>query len=123
MASANDPEQVVTAYLRAIEAHEPERVRALLAESGFRYTSPIATFDDADHFLSYIMFTSGILQRIQVRRTFVDQGDVCQFLVFHVQLSDKMAVDLVQWAHVRDGRIHSLELLFDAHPYRRMFGS
>ena len=117
----SDPRQLVEAYLRAIEEHMPERARGLLADTDFSYRSPIASFDDADAFVSYIAFSGGIVQRIRTRKVFVDGPDVCHFLEFHVQISNKVAVDLVQWARVRDDRIQRLELLFDAHPYRVMF--
>lgn len=117
-----EPLAIVEAYLKAIEDHAPERMRRLLADEGFHYHSPIVSFDDPDAFLSYTAFSSGIVQRINIRKVFVDGPEVCHFLDFRVQLSDKMSVDLVQWATVIDGRIQRLELLFDAHPYRIMFG-
>jgi hypothetical protein len=55
------------------------------------------------------------------RKTFVDGQDVCHILDFIIQLSDKRTVPVAQWARVVDGRIVSLELLYDAHEYHRLF--
>ena len=36
---------LVESYLNALEAQDPERIRAILAESGFSYQSPIARIE------------------------------------------------------------------------------
>ncbi|MCG5515872.1 MULTISPECIES: hypothetical protein [unclassified Ectothiorhodospira] len=119
----SDPQTLAWQYLRAIEVHDYDAARSLLSDHGFFYKSPISQFSDADAFVGHMSLSGSILQRIEVRRTFVDGPDVCQFLVFHVQLSEKMAVDLVQWVHVDVGAgcIDRIEALFDAHPYRSLF--
>ncbi|MBK1672420.1 hypothetical protein CKO35_03740 [Ectothiorhodospira shaposhnikovii] len=117
------PETVVNHYLRAIERHDYDRAHALLDEHSFSYISPIHRFDDAGRFIEHLSLTGGILQRIEIRRQFVDGPDVCHYMVFHVQISEKMKVDVVQWAQVREGRIARIEALFDAHPYRILFES
>jgi hypothetical protein len=55
------------------------------------------------------------------RKTFVDGQDVCHILDFIIQLSDKRTVPVAQWARVADGRIVTLDLLYDAHEYHRLF--
>ncbi|MCG5500583.1 hypothetical protein [Ectothiorhodospira lacustris] len=117
------PETVVSRYLQAIEGHDYERARHCLVEPGFCYISPISRFNDTERFIEHMSLTGGILQRIEIRKQFVDGPDVCHFMVFHVQISEKMKVDVVQWAQVREGRIARIEALFDAHPYRILFES
>ncbi|MCG5511684.1 nuclear transport factor 2 family protein [Ectothiorhodospira shaposhnikovii] len=117
------PATVVDHYLQAIERHDYDRARALLDERSFRYVSPISRFDDVERFIEHMSLTGGILQRIEIRKQFVDGPDVCHFMVFHVQISEKMKVDVVQWVQVREGRIARIEALFDAHPYRILFES
>ncbi|ANB01238.1 nuclear transport factor 2 family protein [Ectothiorhodospira sp. BSL-9] len=117
----SDPQTLAMQYLRAIEAHDYDTARALLSDGDFVYKSPISRFSDADAFIAHMSLSGSIVQRVEVRHAFVDGPDVCHFLVFHVQLSEKMAVDLVQWVHVQGGRIDRIEALFDAHPYRLLF--
>ena len=117
----SDPIAVVDAYLDAIGDHDYERARGYLADTDFRFESPISTFTDSDEFVQYLSLTGGIIQRVQRIRVFVDGQDVCHFLRFVVQISDKESVKVAQWARVIDGRIQKLDLVFDAHLYRVLF--
>lgn len=112
---------VVDAYLQALQERDYERARAHLADSGFHYCSPIGTLDSADALVNQSFMSSSIVHSFRVRKVFVDGPDVCHFLVFNVQLSEKFTVDLVHWSTVEAGRITRIEVIFDAHPYRRMF--
>lgn len=112
---------LVDAYLDALAAHDHDAVRRCLSDRQFCYVSPIARYDDPDDFTQFITLSGGILQGIERRRCFVDGADVCHWLVFVTQLSERVATRVVQWAHVEDGRITSIELLFDAHRYRQLF--
>lgn len=118
---AMNPKAVVNAYLQALQERDYERARTYLADSGFHYSSPIGTLDSADALVNQSFMSSSIVHSFRVRKVFVDGQDVCHFLVFNVQLSEKFAVDLVQWSTVEDGRIARIEVIFDAHPYRLMF--
>ena len=118
---AADPLSVVEAFFAAREAFDFERARTLLADLGFSFQSPIAAFDSPDHFIQYSAHASGIVQSVAIRRVFVDGPDVCHFLTYHIQISEKFTVDAVQWARVEDGRIRRIEVLFDASAYRELF--
>jgi len=118
---SSDALALVDAYLDAIAAFDYERARSFLADIGFSYVSPISAFSDADDFVGYLSLSSGIVQRMRRRKVFVDGSDVCHILDFIIQLSDKRTVPVAQWAHVTDGRIDSLELIFDGHEYHRLF--
>jgi len=116
-----EPRTVVDTYLAALSARDYERARALLADTGFRFVSPVASFDDPDSFIEYTLYSGGAVARVDQRKVFVDGGDVCHFLLLTTYLGDKRQTPVVQWAQVADGRIHSIELLFDAHDYKQMF--
>jgi ketosteroid isomerase-like protein len=116
-----DPLSVVEAYFAALSAYDFGRMRALLADRGFSFHSPIATFDSADLFIQYSAHMGGIIQSLKVRKVFVDGPDVCQFLTYRIQISEKRTVDVAQWSHVEDGRILRIESLYDASIYREMF--
>lgn len=116
-----DPLSVVDAYFAAQLARDFAAMRALLADQGFSYASPIAVFDQADDFVRYSAFSSGIVIDSQVRKVFVDGGDICHFLTYRVQISEKVAIAVAHWARVREGRIVRIEVLFDASLYRDLF--
>lgn len=118
---SESPAEVVDRYLDAIMRRDDETLRGCLADSGFRYHSPIATYEDPAAFVHFVTMTGGILQRILRRRRFTEGGDVCDWLVFVTQLSERVETPAVQWARVEEGRIHSIELLFDPYRYRLLF--
>ncbi len=116
-----DPRAIVESYLAAIGAHDYEGARRHLADTGFRYDSPISSFSDPDDFIQQLSLSAAIVQRIEPLKAFVDGRDVCHFLRFTIQLSEKESVKVAHWARVVDGRIQQLDVVFDAHVYRRMF--
>ena len=119
--STPQPRAIIDAYLDALSAHDYENARTYLAETGFCYQSPISNFSNPDDFMQHWSLSAGIVQRIETLKVFVDGGDLCHFLRFVVQLSERESVKVAQWSRVVDGRIQSLELVFDAYLYRRMF--
>lgn len=116
-----DPLCVVEGYLAARDAYDYERARTFLADSGFCFQSPIACFDSADSFIQYSALAGGIVQSVERRRAFADGRDVCHFLTYRIQISEKQSVEVAQWAQVRDGRIVRIEAIFDATAYRMLF--
>lgn len=122
-AAAAEPLSVVERYLDALTAHDHDALATLIAPAGFRYQSPIATISDTAAFLEYIMMTGGILRGIERLQTFVDGSEVCHWLVFDTQLSERVSTRAAQWATVTDGRISRIELLFDPHRWRLLFES
>lgn len=118
---AATPRQTVERYLAAVGGFDYAAARACLADDGFEYVGPINRFRSADALVRYLELATPIVQRIEIRKSFADGSDVAHFLVVNTQLSDKLAVHVAQWAHVRDGRIDRLQLLFDAHWYRSLF--
>jgi len=116
-----DPKSVVDAYLNALRDRDHERAREFLADKEFVYRSPISSFQSADELVQYLTVASGIVQGVEVRKVFVDGDDICHFLTYRIQISEKQAVEVAQWARVRDGRIARIDLVFDASEYRELF--
>ena len=115
------PRELVDAYIVALSAREYDQARRYLADAGFEYTSPVASFDDADDFMEYTMLMGGIVHSIGIRKVFVDGADVCHFLVFTTQIAEREQTSVAQWSRVERGRIRRIEVLFDAHQYKVMF--
>ncbi len=116
-----DPLRLVECYLAARDAHDYERARAFLADLGFSFRSPIAHFGSADAFIQYSALTGSIVQSVERRKVFVDGADVCHFLTYRIQISEKQSVEVAQWARVEGGRIVDIEAIFDATAYRMLF--
>jgi hypothetical protein len=118
-----DPQSIVNAYLAAQLARDFVAMRGLLADRGFCYRSPIALFDRADDFIQYAALSSGIIIDREIRKVFVDGEDICHFLTYRIQISEKLAVEAAQWSRVHEGRIQRIEAVFDASAYRALFPS
>lgn len=71
--------------------------------------------------MRYLELATPIVQRVEIHKAFEAGNEVADFMVVGTQLSEKLAVHVAQWAHVRDGRIDRLEIVFDAHWYRVLF--
>lgn len=115
------PRELVDAYIAALSARAYDQARGFLADGGFEYTSPIASFNDADDFMEYTTLMGGIVHSISSRKVFVDGTDVCHFLVLNTQIAEKERTSVAQWSRVDGGRIRRIEVLFDAHQYKVMF--
>lgn len=78
------------------------------------------SFDSADAMMAHFELVSPIMQHIKKRKAFVDDSEVCHILVVTAQISEKHATTVAQWAQVGDGKITRLELIFDAHEYKKL---
>lgn len=119
--SAPAPEKVFSDFLDAFEARDFERVRSYLSDNRFSYRSPVSSYDSADAFVANIARIGPILERIERRRIFVDGNTVCGILNLKTTMEGLRQVPVVQLATVVDGRIVTLEAIFDATAYNRMF--
>lgn len=115
------PRELVERYVDAVARFDYTTARECLADEDFRYSGPISTFHSADALMRYLELATPIVQRVEIQKAFEADHDVAHFLVVGTQLSEKLSVHVAQWAHVRDGRIDRLELVFDAHWYRSLF--
>lgn len=119
--SAPAPEKVFSDFLDAFEARDFERVRGYLSDTQFSYYSPVSKYDSADAFVANIARIGPILERIERRRIFVDGNTVCGILNLKTTMEGLRQVPVVQLATVVDGSIVTLEAIFDATAYNRMF--
>mgnify|MGYP000600333940 CR=1 FL=1 len=76
------PQQTVEAYLQAIADRDLDQARQYLADSRFRYTSPIGNFDHADRLIESLFGVPPILEKLTLRKCLeageeVDISDVC----------------------------------------------
>ena len=119
--TALTPRELVERYIEAIARFDYATARACLADEDFTYSGPIDTFSSADALMRYLELATPIVQRVEIHKAFEAGNDVAHFMVVGTQMSEKLAVHVAQWAHVRDGRIDRLEIVFDAHWYRVLF--
>ena len=117
------PQQTVEAYLQAIAERDLEQARQYLADSRFRYTSPIGSFDDADRLIESLFGVPPILEQLTLRKCLSEGEEVVGVLDVRVTMQNYATHAIAFWCRVQDGRIRSMEVIFDASEYRRMFAN
>ena len=117
---AASPEEVVNDLFDAFEARDFERVRSFLSDEVFSYLSPIESFSNADDYIVSISRVGPILERIERCQTFVNGNDVCSILKIHTTMDTPDATQVVELTTVVDGKITSMEVIFDATEYNKM---
>jgi hypothetical protein len=115
-----DPIALVEEYLAAVADRDVAKARGYLADTGFRYRSPIAGFDNADEFATNMEGIAAILHDVRVVHRFVAGNTVCHVLDFTVAMTGYQTRRVVQLAEIVDDRIASLEVIFDATQFHRM---
>jgi limonene-1,2-epoxide hydrolase len=115
------PLEVVNAYLDAFEDRDFELARRYLADTGFHYRSPVTETSSPDDFTVIISRIGPILERIERRKVFTKDDEVCVIMRIITTMEHLKDVPVVQLSKVVDGRITDMEVFFDASEYNRMF--
>ena len=115
------PQQTVEAYLQAIAERDLDQARRYLADTRFRYTSPIGSFADADRLIESLVGVPPILEQLTLRKCLSEGEEVIGILDVRVTMQNYATHAIAFWCRVQDGRIRSMEVIFDASEYRRMF--
>jgi hypothetical protein len=80
---------------------------------------PIDRFSDADSYLASLRQLSGIVTGAEKRKVFVDGDDVC--VIYDLKTAPVPSAPTAEWYRVRDGRIASIQVFFDARPFAPLF--
>lgn len=112
---------LVDEFFDALEARDFERLVQYLSAEAFSYLSPIDRFDNAHDFVEDITRIGPITKRIERRKLFIDSNEVCAIYNFMTTLDVLATTRIAQWMKVKNGKIVSIEVFFDAHAYASMF--
>lgn len=115
------PLEVVNAYLNALEDRDFELARQYLSDTGFHYRSPVTETSNADNFTLIISRIGPILERIERRKVFTKDDEVCVIMHIITTMEQMKDMPVVQLARVVDGKIIDMEVFFDASEYNKMF--
>jgi len=112
--------EVVESYRAALEGGDFGAARKLMLED-MTFQGPLDTFTTADQFLAVRKELAAIIQRIDVKKTFVDGDDVC---VLYEMVTNTPAgtAFIAEWYQVKEGKIAATRAVFDARPFATMFG-
>jgi hypothetical protein len=117
----NETEERVRSYPAAVAARDFDLARSYLVDRGFRYTSPISSFRDPDGFIQSVSAVGPILARLDIRKCFVSGDEAIVILDTTLALSGYASYPSAMLFAVASGRIKSIEAIFDASDYHKMF--
>jgi len=116
-ASANE---IVESYRAALGKGDFTSARNLMHDNMF-FEGPLDTFHKADDYLTANKKLATIIQRIDLKKVFVDSNDVC---VLYEMVTNTPAgtAFIAEWYQVKGGKIAYIRAVFDARPFAAMFG-
>ncbi len=114
--STKSAKEIVMEYLQVlVERRDFKSARSYLKDN-VSYVSPLNSFDGVEPYLKYN--ESLHLPKPDIKKVFTDGNDVC--LLYEMTLTTQPASLFVSfWAHVDDGKISSIRLVFDPRPFIR----
>ena len=119
MTNANARE-IVERYQAALGKGDFATARTLMQDT-MTFQGPLDTFNTADQYLESLKRLASIIQRIDLKKVFVDGDDVC-VLYDMVTNTPAGTAFIAEWYQVSGGKIASLRAVFDARPFAPLFG-
>jgi hypothetical protein len=110
---ADDPGALATIYFQAWKDRDFDALRSVLADD-VTFRGPLGTADNADECIAGLRGMSKIMTDIVVRKRFVDGSDVLTWFDLHTSVAPPAAT--ANWSHVEDGKIKTIQAVFDARP-------
>ncbi len=107
------PEQVADAYFDAWRANEVEHVRPLLSDD-IDFVGALGAAQGIEQALAGLRGMFAMTRVVEVVRRWVDGEDVITW--FELTTADAGPIAIVNWSHVRDGRIERIRVTFDPRP-------
>jgi ketosteroid isomerase-like protein len=112
--------EIVESYREAIGKGDFASARNLMQDN-MVFEGPLDTFNKADDYLAANKRLSSIIQRVDLKKVFVDGNDVC-VLYNMVTNTPAGTAFIAEWYQVKDGKITYVRAVFDARPFAAMFG-
>lgn len=113
-----DPAGVAEAFFDAWTGKNFSRARGLLHDD-VSFEGPINSINDADSYLASLRQLSGIVQGAGRLKVFADGDDLC--VIYDLKTAPVPSSRTCEWYHVRDGKIASVVVIFDARPFAAIF--
>jgi SnoaL-like domain len=110
--------QVAEEFFDAWTSKDFTRARELLHDD-LSFTGPIDTFSEADAYVQSLRGLSQIITGVDRRKVFVDGDDVC--VIYDLHTAPVPEARVAEWYTVRDVKIATVSVVFDARPFAPLF--
>jgi ketosteroid isomerase-like protein len=115
-----DAKSVATSCLKAWTSGDFATTRALLDDE-VTFVGPLGTTEGADAYVSGVQGFAQMITSADVHKVIGDGDDVC--IVYDlVTTTPAGTVPTAGWYHLRDGKIVSIRVFFDARPFEAPAG-
>jgi len=112
------PQETVLAFQRAIGNKDFTAARKLVQDN-LEFRGPFDTFHRADDYLHALQKLSAIVEGVDILKVFEDENDVSLFCDLKTKTVGTSFV--AEWYKLKDGKIASVRVVFDARPFAAMF--
>jgi hypothetical protein len=109
-----DSAHVAENFFDAWTSKHFQRARELLQDD-VSFEGPIDSFSDADTYLASLQQLSGIVTGAEKLKVFVDGDDFC--VIYDLKTAPVPSTRTCEWYRVRDGKVASVSVVFDARPF------
>lgn len=113
------PAEIVQGFMTAMGKGDFAAARKYLA-ANLSFQGPIETFHQADTYLESLKKLHHIIERVDMKKMFVDGEDVC-LLYDMVTRTPAGTAFIAEWHHVTGDKISAIRVVFDARPFAAMF--
>ena len=114
----SDAAQIAEGFFGAWTSKDFDRARELVHDD-LSFEGPIDSFSDADSYLASLKQLSGIVTGVDKQKVFVDGDDVC--VIYDLKTAPVPSSRTCEWYRVRDGKVASVSVVFDARPFAPLF--
>ena len=112
--------EIVESYQAALGKGDFVTARTLMQDN-MTFQGPLDTFNTADQYLESLKRLASIIQRIDLKKVFVDGDDVC--VLYEMVTNTPAGTAFIgEWYQVKDSKIAYVRAVFDARPFAAMFG-
>jgi hypothetical protein len=111
-------QEIVLSYQEAVGKKDFSAARKLLQDN-LEFRGPIDAFHKADDYLHAIQKLSAIVEGVDILKVFEDGNEVSVFCDLKTKTVGTAFV--AEWYKVKDGKIASVRVVFDARPFAAMF--
>ena len=112
--------EIVRRFQQAMGKGDIAAARSLVHDN-LAFRGPFDTFNKPEPYFEALKRLHPIIQRIEVRKSFVDGNDVC--VLYDMVTNTPVGTSLIaEWFQVRGDKIAAITAVFDARPWAAMFG-
>jgi limonene-1,2-epoxide hydrolase len=113
-------QEIVEAFQAALNKKDFTTARQLLHDD-VTTTGPLESFQGADSYLDGLKRAAVMIQRIDIKKIFADDSEVC-LLYDMVTYTPVGAAFIAEWYQVTDNKISFIRSAYDSLPFVRLLG-